>query len=260
MKPEELAAYIGAAAWLPQIIAWIYRAVVRPKLRVVSNQMAEVGFTNYGPIFNVRMAFFVENRDLIIDGIDLIVRHEGGEERMFRWAGLGETFSEITDSAGNKQIVGKDQTPIAIKVVTQSLLEKLVRFQEPGFHAADRRITSTLVSHFNFLKHKSPDGFVPQVLESKEYFSVVEQRQKWFWWKPGRYEITLKLGSPQKFQLLSSKFAFELQEVDVDQLRRNIPLIDTEIRNTVMSNVRDVKPDQFTWQWANVTMLRNENA
>ncbi|HQU09324.1 MAG TPA: hypothetical protein PLV25_05120, partial [Opitutales bacterium] len=107
LKPEEIAAYIGAAAWLPQILAWIYRAVVKPKLRVVPNQMAEVGFTSFGPIFNVRIAFFVENRDLIIDGIDLVVRHEGGEERMFRWAGLGETFSEITDAAGNKQIVSK---------------------------------------------------------------------------------------------------------------------------------------------------------
>jgi hypothetical protein len=120
---------------------------------------------------------------LIIDGIDLVVRHEDGEERMFRWAGLGETFSEITDSAGNKQIVSKDQTPIAIKVVTQSLLDKFVRFQEPRFHAADGLTTRALVSHFNFLKQKSPDGFVPQVLESKEYFAVVEQRQKWFWWK-----------------------------------------------------------------------------
>ena len=259
MKPEEIAAYIGAAAWLPQIVTWIYRSVVKPRLRVVPDQMAEVGFTNFGPIFNVRMAFFVEKRDLIIDGIDLVVRHEDGEERMFRWAGLGETFSEITDSAGNKQIISKDQTPIAIKVVTQSLLDKFVRFQEPRFHAADGLTTRALVSHFNFLKQKSPDEFVPQVLESKEYFSVIEKRQKWFWWKPGRYELTLKPTSPQKFKLKGATFAFELQEVDVDLLRRNVPFINTEIKNIIMSNVPNTKPDQFTWQWANVTMLRNKD-
>ena len=258
MKPEEIVAYIGAAAWLPQILTWIYRAVVKPRLRVVPDLMAEVGFTNFGPIFNIRMAFFVENRDLIIDGIDLVIRHEGGEERMFRWAGLGETFSEITDSAGHKQIVSKDQTPIAIKVVTQSLLEKFVRFQEPRFHTADGTTTRTLVSHFNFLKQKSPDGFVPQVLDSKEYFSVVEQRQKWFWWKPGRYELTLKPSSPQKFKLVGSTFAFELQEVDVDFLRRNLPLVDTDIRNVIMSNIPDTEPEPITWNWANVTMLRNQ--
>jgi hypothetical protein len=181
-------------------------------------------------------------------------------ERMFRWAGLGETFSEITDSAGNKQIVSKDQTPIAIKVVTQSLLEKFVRFQEPRFHAADGPMTRMLVSHFNFLKQQSPDEFVPQVLGSKEYYSVVEQRTKWFWWKPGRYELTLKPSSPQKFKLIGTTFSFELQEIDVDLLRKNLPLVDTEIRNLIMSNISDAKPEQFTWQWANVNMLRNQGA
>lgn len=198
MNPEEIAAYICATAWLPQIVAWTYQTVVKTRLRIIPEQMTEVGFTNLGPIFNARMAFFVENRDLIIDGIDLVVRHEGGEERLFRWAGLGETFSEITDAEGNRQIVSKDQTPIAIKIVTRSLLEKFVRFQEPRFHVADGSTTRALVSHFNYLKHKSPDGFVPQFLESKEYFSVVEQRQKWFWWKPSRYKLTLKLSSPEK--------------------------------------------------------------
>lgn len=117
--------------------------------------------------FNVRMAFLVENRDLIVDGLDLSLRHEDGETRSFRWAGLSETFSEITDSSGNRQIVSKDQSPTAIKVVVQSLLEKFVRFQEPRFHQVDGEKTRALVAQFNFLKQKSPDNFVPEVLLSK---------------------------------------------------------------------------------------------
>ena len=159
MKPEEIAAYIGAAAWAPQIVTWIYRALVKARLRIVPDYMGEVGFTNFGPIFNLRMAFFVESRDLIIDGIELTLRHEDGETKSFRWAGLGETFSEITDSSGNRQIVGRDQSPIAIKVVTTSLLEKFVRFQEPRYHAADKPSTIKLVTHFNFLRQKDPQTF-----------------------------------------------------------------------------------------------------
>jgi hypothetical protein len=256
VKPEEIAAYVGAAAWLPQIIVWLYKAIIKPKLRVVPNQFGEVGFTNYGPIFNVRMAFFVENRDLIIDGIDLLVRHEDGESHEFRWAGLAETFAETTDASGNKQIVGKDQTPIAIKVGTDSLLEKFVRFQEPRFHVADGKTTRELVSHFGFLKQREPDAFVSQVLASKEFFSVVDQRQKWFWWKPGRYQVTLKPSSPQAFNLEGATFAFELTSIEVDSLRKNIPLVQTEISNIINSNVPDSKPEQITWQWANVAMLR----
>lgn len=257
MKPEEIAAYIGAAAWLPQIAVWIYRALVKPRLRVVPDQFAEVGFTNYGPIFNVRMAFFVENRDIIIDGVELNIRHQDGESRTFRWAGLGETFSEITDASGKKQIVGRDQSPIAIKVSTQTLPEKFVRFHEPRYHLADRPVTQTLVEHFNFLKQKTPDGFVPEVLASKEFYATIEGRQKWFWWKSGRYDVVLKPSSPQAFKLVESSFAFELSPVDVDRLRKNVALIDTEIRNIVSSNLPAFIPQPINWQWANVGVVRS---
>ena len=260
MKPEEIAAYIGAAAWLPQIATWLYRSLVRPKLRVVPDQFAEVGFTTYGPIFNVRMAFFVENRDMIIDDVALIVRHEDGESRSFRWAGLGETISEITDASGNKQIVSRNQTPIAIKVGTQTLVEKFVRFQEPRFHQADRPPTQTLVAHFNYLKQKSPDAFVLEVLDSKELFAVLDGRQKWFWWKPGRYELILNPRSPQKFKLIDPSFAFELSAVDVDHLKKNLAILDTEIRNLISSNLPGFKALPIIWQWANVNMLRARDA
>ena len=232
---------------------------MKPKLRVVSNQFAEIGFTSFGPIFNVGMAFFVENRDIIIDGIELSLRHEDGESRTFRWAGLGETISEITDATGNKHIVSRDQSPIAIKVVTHSLLEKFVRFQEPRYHDADSPNTLKLVSHFNFLKQTTPTSFVQDVLQSKEFFAAIEHRKKWFWWKVGRYEVTLKATSPQTFQLVGSSFSFHLQDVDIDMLTRNLSFIELELRNLVSSNLTDYQVQNFSWQWANVKMLRGSD-
>ena len=171
MKPEEIAAYIGAAAWLPQIATWLYHKFILPSIRIVPNQYAQVGFTSLGSIFNVQMAFSVENKDIIVDGIDIRIRHEDGESRTLRWAGLAETFSEITDAAGNKQVVSREQAPIAIKIGTISLLEKFVRFQEPRYHEADRPLFQALVAHFNYLKQTSPDNYVAEVLKSKELFS-----------------------------------------------------------------------------------------
>ena len=260
LKPEEIAAYIGAAAWAPQIITWIYKWIVKTTLRIVPDRIAEIGFTNFGPIFNVRMAFFVENRDLIIDEIELVLRHQDGETRNFRWAQLGETFSEITDSAGNRQIVTRDQTPIAVKVVTASLLEKTVRFQEPRYHEADKPATARLVAHFGYLKQRNPLSYVPDTLACKEYFDTVELRQKWFWWKPGRYEVTLQPKSPQKFNLAPSSFAFELQDIDIDNLRRNIPMIETEVRNIISSNLPNSTQGQLFWHWANVSIRRPGDA
>jgi hypothetical protein len=47
---------IGAAAWLPQIIAWIYNWLVRPKLCFVPENITEIGYSSLGPIINQSFA------------------------------------------------------------------------------------------------------------------------------------------------------------------------------------------------------------
>jgi len=199
MTPTEIAAYIGAAAWLPQIGTWIYRSVVSPVITIVLERTAEVGFTSLGPIFNVRMAFSSDRKDAIIDGFELVLRHENGDERNFRWSGITETFSEIRDNAGNRQVVSRDQTPIALKIGTESLVEKFVRFQEPKYHDTVRPSMLDLIAHVNFLKRSGDPEYVEKLLVSKECFNAIEMSQKSFWWQAGTYAIFLNLSSPKKF-------------------------------------------------------------
>ena len=256
MKPEEIAAYIGAAAWLPQIFIWVYSAVIKTRLKIIPEKFASIGYTSFGPIFNIRMALLAKNRDLIVDGIDVVIRHEDGDSHQMQWSGLAETFSEITDLSGNKQTVGRDQTPIAIKVGTSIFLEKLIRFQEPAFKDADGKLIKKVVEHFNFLKQSRPDSYVEEVLASKEMFDLIELRRKWLWWKPGKYEVDFQVRSPDKFNLDQSKFAFELSKVDLDDLLRNGASIESDLKNTIRSNLPDFKPEAFTWKWVNAELMR----
>jgi len=260
MKPEEIAAYIGAAAWLPQIVTWVYRTITKPTVTVVPDKNAEVGFTSYGPIFNLRMMLSTENKGLIIDGFELILRHSDGDAHTLRWSGLLETFSEITDNAGNRQVVSRDQTPIALKIGTESLTEKFIRFQEPRFHETDRPATLELVAHFNFLKQSSPNEYVEQTLSSKELFSVLENRKKAFWWKPGGYEIEAKLSSTVKFKIINPKFYFDLTSIDIERLKQNIPTIDSDLKNIIQSNIQDFKASPINWNWANVDIQKLRSA
>jgi hypothetical protein len=260
MTPTEIVAYIGAAAWLPQIATWIYRKVVQPVVTIVPDKYAEVGFTSFGPIFNMRMAFSTENKNVIVDGFELLLRHSDGDTYTLRWAGLNETFSEITDAAGNRQVIGRDQTPIALKIGTESLIEKFVRFQEPRYHEKDRPVTSNLVAHFNFLKRSKPEDYVSQSLASKELFSVLETRKKAFWWKPGLYQITLRLSSPKKFKLTHSQFNFELTSIDIDRLKENVTTLDVDLRDTISSNIPDFKREAINWNWANVDVHKSGEA
>lgn len=252
MKPEEIAAYIGAAAWLPQIATWVYNALIKPTVTVVPDKYAEVGFTSYGPIFNLRMMLSTEKKGLIIDGFELILLHSDGDTHTLRWSGLLETFSEITDNAGNRQVVSRDQTPIALKIGTESLTEKFVRFQEPRFHESDRPVTLDLVAHFNFLKQSSSEEYVAKTLSSKELFTVLENRKNSFWWKPGRYQIETKLSSTSKFKVANPKFYFDLSTADIERLKQNIHTIDSELKNIIQSNILDFKASPINWNWANV--------
>lgn len=68
MTPGEIAAYIGAAAWLPQILNIFYKFFTKPKLRVFFNNTAEISFISFGPILNIRMGILAEKKISIIRG------------------------------------------------------------------------------------------------------------------------------------------------------------------------------------------------
>ena len=258
MRPEEVAAYIGAAAWLPQIITWLYNRFVQPVLTIVPDKYAEVGFTNFGPIFNLRIMFSTTHKGLIIDDFNLILRHTDGDTHTLRWAGLAETFSEITDDSGNRQVVGRDQTPIAIKVGTESLVEKFTRFQEPRFIDGDRPLTQKLVEHFHFLKQSDPTDYVQKTLASRELFAVVESRKNAFWWKAGRYYIEPKLSATEAFKNPNTRFYFTLSTADVERLRYNFAVIEDELKNIINSNLPSPTPVSINWNWANVDVSKEQ--
>lgn len=252
MSPQEIAAYIGAAAWLPQIGKWIYQRVITPVVVIVPSDSVEVGFTSFGPICNVRLALSAENKDVIIDGFELLLRHADGDQRTLRWAGLAETLSEITDAEGRKQqTVSREQLPVALKIGTESLIEKVFRFQEPRYHETDRKNFAALLSHFNYLKqtHVDPNIFVPAALSSKECLDVVNGRRNAFWWKAGKYSVDVRISSPRKVLISNSSFSFALAPVEIEQLQRNIAMVETDLTNTIRSNLSDFKADPLYWNW-----------
>jgi hypothetical protein len=256
MTPTEFAAYFGATAWVPHIIIWLYRWLVQPVITIVPDRVAEIGFTSYGPIFNIRLAFSADRKDAIIDGFELEVQHQDGERKQFRWSGLQETLGETRDAAGNQQQVGiKDQVPIALKIGTESLIEKYVRFQEERFGENERERMSELVAHFNHLKRTDPD-YVATTLKSKQFFDLIEMREKWFWWRAGSYTVTLKLSSAKKFTLAHSRYTFKLTDLDVQRLKQNLETLRTDITNIVNSNLPDFKHVPVSWNWAYATVSR----
>jgi len=256
MKPEEIAAYIGAAAWLPQIIGWLYARFAVPTLTIVTEKFAEVGYTSLGPIFNIRLMLIANRKSLIIDNCEIELTHADGDTHTFAWSGLLDTFSEIKDGAGNKQVVSKDQSPIAIWIGSESLVEKLIRFQEQKFHDTDRRNRQELVAHFNFLQESVSENIPEAMLKSKEYFNTVDFQKKWFWWKPGKYTIRFKLSSNTLFKLNTDDLYFEYSLSDVNNLNKNLSTIEAEIKNIIHMETEGYEDIPVNWNWTTVNIRK----
>jgi hypothetical protein len=206
--PAEIAAYVGAAAWLPHIASWAYQRFVSPILRIIPQRQVQLGFTTYGPIFNVRLSLSADQKDVIIEHMAVRLQHEHGEVHRFEWTGLQEMFSEITDEQGNRQLVERDQPAIALKVSTQLLLEKFVRFQDLTYHERHEERVAKVFAHQDFLKKGSPN-YREETLQSKEAHDLMEFYKGEFWWKPGKCTATFSIQSSNRAKLRTASFSFE---------------------------------------------------
>lgn len=253
MTPAELAAYIGAAAWLPQIGIWLHRWLATPQLRIVLGRSVELGFTSLGPIFNVHVAFTTERKPLVINSLNMRLAHEDGDVHEFIWSGIQEDLGETRDAAGLTQgRLQKDKVPIAIKITTETLLERFIRFQEPRFRETDRPIFMDLVAHFEHLERTAKDDHIKAALESKELFALLDSREKSFWWKAGTYTVWLRPSSASRFSLASPIcYKFTLERWMADALRRNIAQNRIEVENAMRSAGPGPLPPQVRWNWVN---------
>ena len=88
----EWLAVIGAFAWLPTIIQWIRNYLKKPKLTKVSGKSFDVGFTTFGPIINMSLAFLSENKKALINKVQLELVHENNDTQKFSWVWFEEVL------------------------------------------------------------------------------------------------------------------------------------------------------------------------
>ncbi|MEN6372704.1 MAG: hypothetical protein ABFD64_11915 [Armatimonadota bacterium] len=259
MTATDIAAYIGAAAWLPPIAYGIYRWLTKPIVQIAPEMQFELGFTNLGPIFNIRLALSASKMDTIIDRIWVELHHEGGDTHRLAWTGMRETFSEITDSAGNKQRVEKDQPAIALKLATPLLTEKIIRFQDLDFHSRLRPILGALIEHEAYLKSQN-DDYQQIIMASAQMFKFLEFYRSSFWWKTGKYIIQFVIESRDNAILKKEAFSFELEQYDVDALQQNVNLVKVNIENAVKSSQPDFEPYNVSWAWRIIPLVKSEDS
>jgi len=253
MNPADIAAYIGAAAWLPQIGSYIYQNFIKPKILIVPEKQVEIGFTSFGPIFNIRLALSAEHKDVVIDSLELAISHEGGEMNSLSWIGLRETLSEISDSSGTRAMIEKEQPAIALKLNTISLVEKLVRFQNLRHLDEQKMLMNDLIAKAIFIAKNKPASIV-EIITSTEFQKLMELYDRDFFWKPGKYSVEFRAKSPESIVLIPQNFQFILHPHDVEALRANLQSIKADHENRILNLTPNYQVKPITWAWRNPTL------
>jgi len=213
-----VAAVVGAGAWIPHILKWI----AKPKLEVLSAPGLIIFYHVGGVAIQWPISIAVERQDALIMKAELLVTHQNGDSRKLFWGGIEEEFIQITipEMAGNPLKYTKPSQVFAVKAVTQSLTERIIRFHDEDFYLTGLDKTESLREYFTYLKEQDASA-AESITTSREFKQTLEFYNKDLFWKEGIYDLILRLKIRGLKSLHEQKFKFTLSKEDTITLQEN---------------------------------------
>ena len=248
MSFTDLAAIVGALAWLPPIFVAIRGWMTKPQIRVITQPSPEVGFTTLGPILNLRVALTVTHKDIVITGIRLKITHESGEQTSLSWRGIVQRMGTMNYPQVGAVPFEKELNVLAMKVSLKDVEERFIRFQNVDFlqHKAELE-TITLKTMAHLRQTESFDG--PSFLKNQEMADLYSYIKQSFSWKPGGYRLQVLLESPDAFTVLDDEYVFTLSPLQVQNLSGNLRHIEQYYANEVLPPKAGEQAAPIVWSW-----------
>lgn len=245
MKIINLVAILGALAWLPQIISWLYHWLKRPKLKVFHEDVAEVGFIKFGNAFNIRLSFLARHKNALIDSIELIMKDKDGATHNFKWIWYSETFYELQAITGNMTLA-KQQQAIAINAYKDVLIEKFVGFQLETFLETRKNLVYKLNS---FIENQRSVGEVniETIKRSREYNDILRFYKSAIIWKAGDYSAICKIHLADTKEYIDHAFKFSLSDIEIERLHKNMEFAEKVLENEFLDKDQKIEGN---WIWA----------
>ncbi len=252
-------AIVGAAAWVPQIITWVYRVLTKPKLSLYLDKTPQVGYNSLGPIFNVSFALLSGRKDIVLNKFSVTLEHECGASYVFDWVGLSEDLSEIQNPIGMTMKIKKIYLPLVVKVLHTGVAQVFVRFQHTQFKTNSKKPYANAIDKFSLLKSSGKldtEEKIEAIISEPEFDTVIKLYSSEFIWAAGKYTVTFGFSSPNKFKYKKSKYTFNLHQSDIDALRVNIDNIRNYLIQTAkIEIIPDYKRTEPSWIWRNPELI-----
>ena len=243
-------AILGALAWTPHLLNLLRDWLTKSKVRVITQREVELGFTTYGPIFNIRLAFSVENKDIVISDLKIRLTHESGEERVFEWQGITQHMGKMTLPDSSAMPFEKEQSVLAIKLNQKDIEERFVKFQDPAYLATQREYASKAAKKMAYLKAEEkykPEAF----LRESEMTDLYSFNKHAFSWKSGKYTASIEMQSPEQFDLVDNVRVFDLTPLDIEKMEKNKDLLELDYKRIIAGG-----EEKITWQWCNPALTK----
>lgn len=244
-------AIIGACSWLPTIINWIKEYYTKPKLTIITGNQIEIGFTSFGPIINLGIAFLSETKKSIIKKIELELVHENNDTQFFSWMWFEEILYSM-DLPDLQQINTKrNQNANAVRIGIDELVEKKVGFQQNIFKNEYDKLNKQLLEDGIqlFQMNKNLEDLKLQ----SSYRKLQELLKNSFNWKVGKYKVKIKAHISSNDLKFNHEFDFTLNSLDIKLLSANIENCQLNIDKSFINSNIETKQ----WQWINTTKSIN---
>lgn len=132
-------AVLGALAWLPQIIKWLVNWIRKPKLKIIGDNEAQIGYIAFGSVLNINLSFISQHKSSLIEDMDLEIKDKNNSTYILKWAWYGETYYELKAPFASATM-GKQQKAIAFVSYKDALIKKLVGFQSVYFRERKKNL------------------------------------------------------------------------------------------------------------------------
>ncbi len=154
MAIQDIAAFVGAAAWLYPLSVLLSKWLTKPKIRLRPTDTIKMGYTTLGPTIYLTCAIMTEKRDAIIERIEIEVKHEDGDSHTFIWKTLDELQYEIRSFTGEGGTIGNSQ-PATAFTTGAAVLGKWVKSLPFTLTAAQEKVIKEILADMEKTKPMS---------------------------------------------------------------------------------------------------------
>ncbi len=207
------------------IIPWIKKKLLRPKIEIFAAKNILIGFDLYGPIIELNLAFLSEHQDLLIRDFTMMLKHGNNEWNIFEWQHLSQQLHLTKVSTTDIRICKKKYPVLLIKLNQTKIEERLVTCQNL---ISDRERLRLIHDAKDLLlyheAHETPDGY-DEIINSQQILKLTDHTKEYFDWDRGKYTIIIKVNRCETIDVIGNSYSFSLSDFDIEHLKLTNELV-----------------------------------